>query len=139
MGVKMSENLKLFREFVETHPQIKVSVKDKERTWQEFYEDYIILGPYDNMWKKYKIETNEKEERSDTKMKTKKDVIANTEFWKSAYNYVKKIDGDKVTKTLGNAQKVLNIFQGFVGGGKVQSGFKQTGDPLFDKKFDEWY
>jgi hypothetical protein len=135
MGVDMSENLKKFREFVEAHPQIKNVVKNKERTWQEFYEDYIILGPYDSTWNKYteKIEIIEKVEE---KVKTKKDLMSNTEFLKTAYNYVKKIDANKLTNGLGNAQKVLNIFQGFVGGATgAQVGSKKTGDPLFDKKF----
>ena len=34
----------------------------------------------------------------------------------------------------------INIFQGFVGGATgAQVGSKKTGDPLFDKKFDDWY
>ena len=114
-------------------------VKNKERTWQEFYEDYIILGPYDKEWNKY-IDKVEIIEKADDRVKTKKDLMNNTEFLKQAYNYVKKIDANKLTNGLGNAQKVLNLFQGFVGGGAAGAvGSKKTGDPLFDKKFDEWY
>ena len=133
----MSENLKKFREFVEAHPQIKETVKNNESTWQKIYEDYIILGPYDLSWKKFES-INLDDTRKEVPSKVKKDILSNTEFLKTAYGYVKKIDADKVTKGLGNAQKLLNIFQGFVGG-NAASNIKKTGDPLFDKKFDDWY
>ena len=133
----MSENLKKFREFVEAHPQIKENVKNKEGSWQKYYEDFIILGPYDSQWKKYES-VNLDDSRKEVPQKVKKDILGNTEFLKQAYGYIKKIDTDKVTKGLGNAQKVLNIFQGFVGGSSTSS-IKKTGDPLFDKRFDDWY
>lgn len=146
MGDKMSENLKKFREFVDIHPLLKESVKNKERSWQEYYEDFIILGPYDESWKKYEPESNFEvnESKNGTEKidkAPKKDIASSTEFLKTAYNYIKKMDTDKVTKGLSNAQKVIGIFQGFIGGGAggVASGLKKTGDPLFDKKFDDWY
>lgn len=54
--------------------------------------------------------------------------------------YIKKIDPDQVTKTVTSIQKVLELISGF-GAGASSSALakKSTGDPLFDRRFDEWY
>lgn len=40
----MSAKLDEFKEFVKRHPLLKGMVQNKEKTWQELYEDYCILG-----------------------------------------------------------------------------------------------
>jgi hypothetical protein len=63
-------------------------------------------------------------------------VIKNTTYYKEYRLNDKPVPKDVLIE-LG---KVLNIFQGFVGGATgAQVGSKKTGDPLFDKKFDDWY
>ena len=59
---------------------------------------------------------------------------------KNIMNYVKKIDPDQVTKTVTSIQKVLELIGSF-GAGSASTALakKSTGDPLFDKRFDEWY
>ena len=129
MSVKLDE----FKEFVKRHPLIKLQVLNKEKTWQQLYEDYCILG--ESAFEK----TDTVEEINEVKTETKKpstteDVI------KSLMGYVKKIDPDQVTKTVTSIQKVLELFGG-IGGAAAGSALakKSTGDPLFDKRFDDWY
>ena len=59
---------------------------------------------------------------------------------KTIMGYVKKIDPDQVTKTVTSIQKVLELFGG-IGGAAAGSALakKSTGDPLFDRRFDDWY
>ena len=40
----MSKKLDEFKEFVKKHPLMKLQVMNKEKTWQELYEDFCILG-----------------------------------------------------------------------------------------------
>ncbi len=124
----MSTKLDDFKEFVKKHPLIKGMVQNKEKTWQELYEDYCILG-------KDAFPTLEvKEEKKENKASSTEDLI------KTVVGYVKKIDPDQVTKTVTSIQKVLELFGGISGaasGGALAK--KSTGDPLFDKRFDEWY
>ena len=129
MSVKLDE----FKEFVKRHPLIKLQVLNKEKTWQQLYEDYCILG--ESAFEK----TDTVEEINEVKTESKKpspteDVI------KSLMGYVKKIDPDQVTKTVTSIQKVLELFGG-IGGAAAGSALakKSTGDPLFDKRFDDWY
>ena len=40
----MSAKLDEFKEFVKKHPLVKQKVLNGEKTWQQLYEDYVILG-----------------------------------------------------------------------------------------------
>ena len=129
----MSEKLDEFKEFVKKHPLMKLQVLNREKTWQELYEDFCILGE-DSI-----IETKTEEIKTETKEETKtksptEDIV------KTIMGYVKKIDPDQVTKTVTSIQKVLELFGGFSGAAAGSAlAKKSTGDPLFDKRFDDWY
>ena len=40
----MSAKLDEFKEFVKKHPLMKLQVMNKEKTWQQLYEDFVIMG-----------------------------------------------------------------------------------------------
>ncbi len=128
----MSAKLDEFKEFVKRHPLLKGMVQNKQKTWQELYEDYCILG--ESAFEDVE-ETKPVEEKKESKSST-----ATEDLIKSVVGYVKKIDPDQVTKTVTSIQKVLELFGG-LGGAATGSALakKSTGDPLFDKRFDEWY
>ena len=60
---------------------------------------------------------------------------------KTCVNYVKKINPDSISKTISNAQKLMALVAGIgaANTAKAAKGNKMTGDPLFDRKFDDWY
>ena len=60
---------------------------------------------------------------------------------KTCVNYVKKINPDNISKTVTNVQKMMALVAGIgaANTAKAAKGNKLTGDPLFDKKFDDWY
>jgi hypothetical protein len=127
----MSAKLDEFKEFVKKHPLIKLQVLNKEKTWQQLYEDYCILGE----------SAFEEEPLAEKKVETEVKKTSQTEdIIKSLMGYVKKIDPEQVTKTVTSIQKVLELFGG-IGGAAAGSALakKSTGDPLFDKRFDDWY
>ena len=131
----MSAKLDEFKEFVKRHPLLKQEVLSKKKTWQQLYEDYILLG--EDAFNEEKVEesTNKSEKIND-----KKDSISTEDLIKNIMSYVKKIDPDQVTKTVTSIQKVIELLSSFGLGASSQSlGKKSTGDPLFDKRFDEWY
>lgn len=115
-----------FKEFVKDHPLLKFEVRDGKRTWQNIYEEWVLLGSDDESFKKFV----EKDNATQT--------VKGQEMIRNIVNYFKKIDPDSLTKTLNNAQKIMSIVQGFTGNG-VKTEAKFTGDPLFDKRFDDWY
>lgn len=133
----MSQKLDEFKEFVKKHPLIKQEVYSKRKTWQQLYEDYVILG--DEAFSDYEKKEEEKVSSSNTGSSEKKNTQTE-DMIKSIIGYVKKIDPDQVTKTVTSIQKVLELLGSF-GAGSASTALakKSTGDPLFDKRFDEWY
>lgn len=127
----MSAKLDEFKEFVKRHPLLKGMVQSKQKTWQELYEDYCILG---------ESAFPEEEKKEEPKKEVAKSSSSTEDLIKTVVGYVKKIDPDQVTKTVTSIQKVLELFGG-IGGAAAGSALakKSTGDPLFDKRFDEWY
>ena len=108
----MSEKLDEFKQFVKSHPLLKQEVIAKRKTWQELYEDYVILGS-----EAFNIDNNEKapveakeEAAIEKKPSQTEDLI------KNIMGYVKKIDPDQVSKTVTSIQKVLELFSSFSAG-----------------------
>ncbi len=125
----MESKLDEFKAFIKKHPLLKQDVISKKKTWQELYEDFVLLG-----------EDGIVTEAPSTEKKTEKKEGSTEDLVKTIVSYVKKIDPDQVTKTVTSIQKVLELFGSF--GASSTAGAlakKSTGDPLFDKRFDEWY
>ncbi len=137
----MSEKLDEFKAFVRRHPLLRSEVEAKRKTWQELYEEYVILGESSDLFKKYEQNTDSNTATKETETKKTGDTKTSTEdMIKTVVNYVKKIDPDQITKTVTSIQKVIELISSFTGGAAVATAAKKsTGDPLFDKKFDEWY
>lgn len=80
-----------FKEFVSHHPELITFVKNKESTWQDFYEIYDIYGEDENAWNKYFNNTN--------------DSIG------ELTNLFKNVNMDNVQKHINNAQKAVSLIQ----------------------------
>lgn len=79
-----------FKEFVSHHPELITFVKNKENTWQDFYEIYDIYGENEDAWNKYF---------------NKDDSIG------ELTNLFKSINMDNVQKHINNAQKAVSLIQ----------------------------
>lgn len=120
-----------FKDFIKEHPLLKEEVNNKKRSWQDIYEEWVLFNDSDT-WDKYKIK-----ERSSSNKETK---TSNDDMIKTVMGYMKKIDPDKITKYVSSIQKIIELVTSFGAGASVDSiAKKKTGDPLFDRRFDEWY
>ncbi len=129
----MSAKLDEFKEFVKRHPLLKLEVMERRKTWQEIYEDYVLLG--EDSFDEFK-----EEKKTTTDIKKTGTSASTEDLIKQVVGYAKKLDPDTITKTVTSIQKVIELFSSF--GGSATAGSlakKSTGDPLFDKRFDEWY
>ena len=79
-----------FKEFISHHPELITFVKNKENTWQDFYEIYDIYGENEDAWNKYF---------------NKDDSIG------ELTNLFKSINMDNVQKHINNAQKAVSLIQ----------------------------
>jgi hypothetical protein len=124
----MGTSIEQFKEFVKSYPRLKYEVREGKRSWQSIYEEWTLLGD-DGSWESYKGNPEAK--------------VSNegNEFLNSALKYVKKLNPDDITKTIGTVQKVLGIVQSFGGGKQNQQKINYTPrrriDPLF-RRFDDY-
>lgn len=84
-----------FKEFIKTKPELVDYVKNKEYTWQDFYEVYDLYGTDESVWEKYK-----KVKKIDDRKSASLDELT---------SLVKNINLDNVQKYINNAQKAINV------------------------------
>ncbi len=89
-------NKEEFKKFIASRPELVNYVKNKENTWQDFYEIYDMYGDNPAVWEKYKTESILDERK----------VPLN-----ELSNMVKNINMDNVQKYINNAQKAINVIQ----------------------------
>ena len=126
----MSNSIDEFKDFVKKYPRLKMEVREGKRSWQSIYEEWSLLGD-DGSWESYREIQENKTESSD-----------NQEFLKSTLAYIKKINPDDITKTVGTIQKVLGIVQSLNGGNRSNQNNMNFApcrrvDPLF-RRFDDY-
>lgn len=88
-----------FKGFVRNHPELVSFIKNKEMSWQDFYNIYDIYGESNDAWDKYFNETNNQNSTSK--------VAGIGELT----NLVKNINMDNIQKHIKTAQKAINVIQ----------------------------
>ncbi|MEY8347474.1 YlbD family protein [Bacillus cereus] len=104
-----------FKEFVNRHPKMVHEVRNGQKTWQQFYEEWYLLGEKDEIWKGYKadgeaISPSAQEEMNDEKT---------ADLMGQMISFFKKLDAEQmqqhlanVTSAIGSVQQVIQQFQG---------------------------
>ena len=163
----MDKRVEEFKDFVRRYPGLKTVVRNGQATWQSLFEEWYLYGEDDGQWEKYKknkpsgsannsgeksaSKTNSKNSKGKDKDKDKeKDEapktgleglipnISGTEMVTQAFNYIQKMDMNKVQQTMGTVQQFIQIFQ-TMSGNKAPvppAGQKQSYPGLFSK-FDD--
>ncbi|WP_458414013.1 YlbD family protein [Schinkia sp. CFF1] len=134
---KQNPKVSEFKKFVERYPGIAKDVRAKEKSWQEFFEDWYMFGEDDAMWDQYKTET--KGELITKKDDSKKE----SDFVSQIMAIMKKVDMNEVQKhittvsgAIANVQQILEQFQGIAPNNQNQRmpGPRNPQNPFFYKK-----
>lgn len=124
----MDSQLDEFKNFVRKYPGLRYDVRSGKATWQSIYEEWYLYGEDDSQWEKYREIPNETNQattpatnkaKSETKSTESSNGIANlsgTEMMAQAFQYLQKMDMNKVQQTMGTVQKFIQIFQTMQGG-----------------------
>lgn len=96
-----------FKEFIKSKPELIDYVKNKEYTWQDFYEIYDLYGKDEQAWNKYK-----KVQKIDERKSTSLEELT---------SLVKNINIDNVQKYINNAQKAINVITELTSKSKVDN------------------
>ncbi|MFC4025445.1 spore coat protein YlbD [Oceanobacillus longus] len=100
-----------FKNFINKHPLLLREVRKSGRSWQEYYEQWALLGEDDSHWEKYKDEPlNEKVDKS-----TAKDSELVSQLLKYTSNLdINKVQGqvDQLSKGIATIQEMMEQFKG---------------------------
>ncbi len=126
----MDAQLDQFKQFVRKHPGLRDDVRAKKSTWQTIYEEWYLYGEDDSQWKKYetalKSDTDTKEVSTassssdtggNTETKQEGSSPSGSEMMTQAFQYLQKMDMNKVQQTMGTVQQFVKLFQSFSGSG----------------------
>ena len=125
------EKVNEFKEFVRSHPGLKDEVGSGKSTWQNLYETWYLYGADDGQWNQYRSETSTSESPASETSTVKAEVVdsrsdlSGPEMVAQAFEYLQKVDIDKVQKTMGTFQQFIQIFQtmqGNKGAGSAAAG-----------------
>ena len=115
-GVVMVDKVNEFKDFVRSHPSLKDEVSSGKSTWQSLYELWYLYGPDDGQWNKYKPESERERPAEKAEVVDSKSELSGPEMVAQAFEYLQKVDIDKVQKTMGTFQQFIQIFQTMQGG-----------------------
>lgn len=81
-----------FKDFVKNHPELLKHIKDKSKTWQDFYEIYDMYGEDEQVWRDF-IKTSTTLPSFDL------------------MGFLKNIDLENIQEGVNSVQRVLGLLQ----------------------------
>lgn len=90
-------SLDSFKTFVKSNPSLINYVRNKEMSWQDFYEMFSLYGGENHVWDKYLGITN----------------VGNSSI-KNIFSYLKNIDMNELQKGINSLQKGIGYVQDFL-------------------------
>ncbi|MFB9762158.1 YlbD family protein [Ectobacillus funiculus] len=115
---QLHPSVQKFKQFVRHHPKMTQIVRNGEKTWQQFYEEWYLLGEQDAVWNTYKenpIETKQAAVQTNVidEEESKKDWMG------QMLTFIKNMNVDQmqqhlanVTSVIGSVQQVVQSFKG---------------------------
>mgnify|MGYP002518752326 FL=1 len=96
-----------FKSFVRKNPNLITCVREKNTSWQEFYELYDLYGEDPTIWNKYLNKEEKKIEEQTTS-------TSNANPLNNILTMAKNIDADKLQDGLSSIQKAVDLFGGLL-------------------------
>ncbi|WP_338781765.1 YlbD family protein [Metabacillus sp. FJAT-52054] len=97
---KLHPKVEEFKEFVRKHPKMIEEAKKGTKTWQEYYENWYLLGENDAYWNDYKDATQEEKETDEEKG-----------FVTQLFSAVKKMDANEMNISLSKMSNAVSTVQ----------------------------
>jgi len=101
-----------FKEFVKRHPKLRDEVRNGNKTWQQYYEDWYLYGEDSDIWNPY----------SDNRNNPQKELISANDgngYLGKVMSLVRNLNADQiqghlsnVNSTLTNIQQLISQFKG---------------------------
>nr|WP_240510148.1 YlbD family protein [Virgibacillus profundi] len=101
-----------FKQFINNHPKLLGNIRRSGRSWQEYYEQWALLGEEDPLWDQYKTADKTSEKKTESAKEN------NFELLSQLMKLTENMDINKVQKqvhqlsnTITTVQEVLGQYQ----------------------------
>ncbi|OJT68992.1 YlbD family protein [Bacillus licheniformis] len=109
-----------FKQFIKRHPKLISEVRKQEKSWQEVYENWVLLGEDDSIWDPYREEASAEKEP---------DAGGKNDFISKMVTAVRKMDANQMNEQINKMSQSISLLQSllsqFSGGSQKQQ--KQSG------------
>ncbi|RDW18446.1 hypothetical protein CWR48_12820 [Oceanobacillus arenosus] len=99
-----------FKEFINGHPKLLKEIRKSGKSWQEYYEKWVLLGEDDSHWAQYKEESSKvKEDKGE-----EKNFELMSQLMKLTENFdINKVQGQvqQFSNTISTIQEVISQYQ----------------------------
>ncbi|MEN2766563.1 YlbD family protein [Ornithinibacillus xuwenensis] len=106
-----------FRSFINKHPDLRKEIRRSGRSWQEYYEKWVLLGEDDPFWDEYKENSTESNEKKENK----------TELFNQLLKMTENVDIEKVQKQVHQLSGAISTVQELID--QYQGSKKNSGTP----------
>ncbi|MBD1380959.1 YlbD family protein [Metabacillus arenae] len=119
-----------FKEFVKRHPKLVQEVRGGHKQWQEVYENWVLLGENDSIWKPY-VEEGSKQTQEEAENKAA--------FLSSMMNAIKNMDANQMNHHIHQVSNTITTFQNLlsqfgIGQGTTPKSGSQSSHPFSFRK-----
>jgi Putative coat protein len=110
---KLHPSVVEFKTFINKHPALIKKIRKSGRSWQEYYEQWALLGEEDPLWDEYKEEESEwkKEEQDENEGSFEK----NKELFSNLIKMTENMDLNKVQKQIDSFNNTISVVQELLG------------------------
>lgn len=109
---KTNDAIKRFKSFLKQHPEIIKNVKEKGKSWNEVFDDWVLFGESHEVWETYGVEVEKASKSSSGSLSLNKML-----------SYIDKIDTKNWQERLENLNGALASIQSLIG--QFQPGQKE--------------
>lgn len=132
-----------FKQFVKKHPLLIKEVREGKKTWQDFYEEWTILGEKDKVWEKFQKLDFDIGDEEDNVESTKENNEKQGAQIGDLLSMLKSINLNDIQNHVQNLSGMMNTIQGLLqsfqsnssnqsGQGQPQQQGQQSQQPPFN-------
>ncbi|WP_232225587.1 YlbD family protein [Oceanobacillus manasiensis] len=112
MSHKLHPSVVEFKTFINKHPALIKKIRKSGRSWQEYYEQWALLGEDDSVWDEYKeVDTGEQADQKESQGSVEK----NKELFSNLIKMTENMDLNKVQKQIDSFNNTISVIQELLG------------------------
>lgn len=112
---KLHPSVITFKEFINKNPKLRREIRKSGRSWQEYYEKWVLLGEDDVYWEQFKEVRNTKEKETNSEQKAEDKAEKKTQdMINQLLKLGENIDFNKIQGQVANLSKTIGVFQELV-------------------------